>query len=473
MDINLKQPKDLYLFSLVDLWERYGFYTMSTILVLYMTKVFSFTNAHAYSIFAAFSALLYLTPILGGYVADRWLNSKNAVIFGGLILAIGYALLAIPGTKFFFYGLATIIVGSGLFMPNIAAMVSSLYKIDDIRREGGFSLFYTAINIGAFIPPITVAIVIYVFGWNAAFLMASIGVLIGVTIFSMVTLKYKTIAANLNLNLLILLLLVLIASIYLISKLVDYTFYANLVLFSFSVIFILFTFLKSFKYPRQQRNKLIACLILIILSIIFSVLYQQAGMSLTIYTEYNVQRHIGSWFIPTVMFRSLNPLYIVLLGPILAFLWLKLGEKNINPSVPIKFGLGSLIMGLSFVIIPFAIMTRSSAGLINPWWIVLSYFLQAVGEMLVSPIGLSMVSELSPVKMVGVMMGTWYFATAVADALAGIVSRWTTLPSNTNDPVLTSLTYSHVFGKIGVVAVIAGILIICISPLLNKIINSR
>lgn len=473
------QPFSLYLFSLVDLWERYGFYTIRSILVLYMTKIFLFSNAHAYSIFSAFTALLYLTPMLGGHIADKILGANRAVIIGGSILSLGYALLGLSGTTYFYSGLGTIIVGNGLFMPNIATMVSSLYKKGDLRREGGFSIFYTAINIGAFIPPIVTAFVIYKFGWHAAFLMATAGVLLSVIIFILGTRKNKinssTNETKLKLNIRHVLISIFSIGLVIITLmgLVKYFVYTNIVVFLFSSVFVAYTLYRCFKYPNHQRNRLISCLLLIILSITFGVLYQQAGMSFTIYTEFNVERHIGSWLVPTVMFQSLNPLYIILLGPIFAKLWIILGKKRLNPSVSAKFGLGTLIMGSGFTIMPFAILTHSSIGLINLWWIALSYLLQTIGELFVSPIGLSMVSELSPVKMVGLMMGTWYFATSVADALAGFVSRWATIPSGSNNPLITSPIYLHVFGTIGIISILMGIGILFLVRFINTMMNEK
>jgi proton-dependent oligopeptide transporter, POT family len=465
--INTKQPIKLYLYSLVDMWERYGFYTMHGILVLYITQVFKFHNAQAYSIFAAFAALLYLTPILGGYIADRYMGSKLAVIIGGVILSAGYALLTLPDLHFLYLGLATITMGSGLFMPNIAAMVSDLYDKDDARREGGFSIFYTAINVGAFIPPIIAAFIIEKFGWHAAFLMAAVGVLFGVSIFILSTRRLKIYCHTWKTILCVVCIFVMI---YTISYLVKHTLLANIFLFTLSGLFLLYLMFKCFSFPRAQRNKLIACLILILLSIMFSILYQQAGMSLTIYTKFNVTRTFGSWTIPTVMFQSLNPFFIILLGPILAKLWNHLAQSKKNPSIAVKFGLGTCFMGLGFIVLPLAIRAHSNAGLISASWIILSYFLQTMGEMFVSPIGLSMVSELSPKKMLGLMMGMWYFATAIADALAGFVARWTTLPSGSNNPLITSPAYAHVFGWAGTASIVVGVFILFMSRYINKLI---
>ena len=461
-----KQPAKLLLISLISIWERYGYYTMQGIVVLYMVKILGFSNADTYKIFAVFSALFYLMPVIGGYIADRYWGLKKSIIIGGILLTIGYTLLAAHGRQFLYQALAIISVGGGLFIPNIASLVSQLYKTNDLQREGGFSLFYTAINVGALFPPLVSVYVIATLGWHAAFLISAISVLISVVIAS-IWLKEEFISENhinkLKRSIPYVAIGILIA---LLTLLIHHTFHASLIIFSFSALFIILTITKSFFYKRAERNKLLVCLSLIVLSIVFGVLYQQAALSLTLYTEYNVHRELGYWTIPTIVFRSLNPFFIILLGPLLAKLLTFLSTRWWNPSIAIKFGLGTCFMGIAFITLLTAISLTATKGQIALGWIIASYLLQTLGEMLVSPIGLSMVSELAPTAMLSLMMGTWYFATAVSDALAGIVSIWTTIPSGSNEAVQTSAAYAHVFGTIGITSLIVGALIIACSPLL-------
>lgn len=461
-----KQPAKLFLIALISIWERYGYYSMQAMVVLYMVKILGFSNADSYKIFAVFSALFYLMPIIGGYIADKYWGFKKSVIIGGALLTAGYALLAAPGSQFFYAALAIISVGGGLFISNIASLVSNLYRKEDGRREGGFSLFYTSINVGAFFPPIISVYVITAFGWRAAFMMASISVFISVFITFFWLNESHNVKNSKNWLVRTCPYLAIGALIALLTLLIKHSFHANLIIFSFSAVFIILTIAKSFFYTKQEKNKLHVCLLLIVLSIVFGVLYQQAAMSLTLYTEYNVHRNLGDWIIPTIAFRSLNPFFIILLGPLLAKLWVSLSERWWNPSVAIKFGLGTFFMGLGFVVLFMAISWTASNGKIDLSWIVLSYLLQTLGEMLVSPIGLSMVSELAPAAMLSLMMGTWYFATAVSDALAGFVSIWTTVPSGSNEAIQTSTAYAHTFGTIGMTSLAVGIAIMIFSPVL-------
>ncbi|NNM60154.1 MAG: peptide MFS transporter [Legionellales bacterium] len=466
-------PIKLYLICFISMWERYAFYTLRAILVLYMTKKFLFTDTQAYSAFAMFSAIVYLTPLIGGYLADKILGMKRSIMIGGSILIFGYVLLATQNTAFFYLGLSTICIGGGLFIPNIASMVGQLYQENDMLRESGFSIFYTSTNIGAFIPPLVTAFIVFRFGWNAAFIMAAISMLFSVIICGLTIQNDSKIKGKSNVRLFILFWLSLLSIICFSSKLIQHTHYANIVLFCIGILFFIFIIQKSFFLEKEPRNKLIACLILITLSIVFSLLYEQSAMSLMLFTEFNTHRQLGNWTIPTITFQSLNPLYIIIMGPLLAKLWIYLSKQQLNPSVTLKFGLGTCFMGLGFVLLPLAILLFANQGMISLWWVVASYFLQTLGEMFVSPIGLSMVSSLSPAKMLGVMMGVWYFATAVANALSGFAANLTTISSHSNLPVLTSATYEHAFALMGALTLFVGICIIALSPLLSKMIGKK
>ncbi len=477
-----KQPRQLFILFLTEMWERYGFYTLRGILVLYLTRVFLLSDTRAYAIFAAFAALVYLTPIFGGWVADRFLGFQRSVILGGLLLAAGYGLLGIPGKGMLFHlALGTIIAGNGFFKPNVSGLVGQLYGKNDPRREGGFTIFYAGINIGSFIPPLITGWIIIRFGWGPAFLLAGAGVLVGTLIFYFGLRKHPELGgppdtgrtpAGRSVNYLLIGAGTL-ASIYLFAELLRDTDLANILLFVIGGIFLAYSFTRSFTYRDLQRERLIAVHILILFSIVFWALYQQGAMSLTIFTEFNVVREEGNWTIPTVMFQSINPFFIILLAPFISRLWLRLNRYGCNPSIPAKFAGGTILMGLGFVILPLAIGFDDPAGKINLWWVVLSYFLQTLGELFLSPVGLSMVTRLSPPKLVGMMMGVWFFATALANALAGLISEWTAIPSGSNDPRLTDQPFSRVFGTIGWIAVGVGIIFLFLAPTLKHLIEGQ
>lgn len=454
-----KQPNTLYYISASNLWERFGFYTARGILTLYMIKTLLFTHEKAYAVFAAFIALLYLAPMFGGYLADKFLEPKRGVIFGGLLLATGYFCLSVPGLQFFYIALAMVIIGNGFFMPNISSVLGQIYEENDPRREGGFSILYSAINIGAFIPPLISASIIAFYGWHAAFFIAGIGTLLSVLIFHIFVYKHAVLP-KIKKSYYFFFLSSLILAVFLIETLLKNTHIANAVLFVIGSILITYTLKNTFHFSAQARYKLLACLLLTAYSILFCVLCEQAAMSLTIYTEYNVDRNWSHFLIPTVAFLAFNPLFIIIFGPLASKLWIWLDAKNLNPSIPAKFALGTILVGVGFIILPLAMLIPSPAGQINLGWIVLSYFLQSLGELLVYPVGLSMMTEFSPKKMIGLMIGVWYFATAIANSLAGVASTMTVLPSGNTEPLTTSAAYSQVFGALGWLAVLAGIVLL-------------
>lgn len=475
-----RQPRLLFILFLTEMWERYGFYTMRGILVLYMTRVFLFSDTRAYSVFAAFAALLYLTPLFGGWAADRFLGFRRSVLLGGVLLATGYGLLGLPGKGLIFHlALGTIIVGNGFFKPNVSGLVGQLYGKNDPRRDGGFTIFYAGINVGSFIPPLITGWIIIQFGWHLAFLMAGAGVLIGTIIFFFGLRKHPELGASpdpglspsVRLGNYFIIGAGTLGAIYLFAELLRNTDLANILLFVLGGLFLAYSFSRSFSYRDIRRERLIAVHILIIFSIVFWALYQQGAMSLTIFTEFNVGRGEGGWTIPTVMFQSINPFFIIILAPFISRLWLRLDRHGWNPSIPAKFALGTIFMGLGFVILPLAIGFDDPAGKINLWWVVLSYSLQTLGELFLSPVGLSMITTLSPKKLVGMMMGVWFFATALANALAGFISEWTALPSGSNDPLATDQPFSHVFGVIGWIAIGVGVIFLFFAPILKQLID--
>ena len=485
-----KQPGKLYALFFTEMWERYGFYTIRAVLVLYMTKVLLLGNDHSYAIFGAFTALLYLTPTMGGFLADRLFGFRTSIYIGGVIFIIGYLLLAIPKMLPFYLGLSMVTVGNGFFKPNVSSIVGGLYEPNDPRREGGFSIFYAGINLGAMIPPLLIAGLIALFGWGSVFVMAAVGVLFGLIVFTCTISKkdglgLAPVLKNPKKRPLYWSLTALGALVALIglALLIDYNTIANWALFMGGGLFVSYSLLKSFTYEPAQRNRLLLCHLLIIFSIIFWVLYQQSGSALTIYTEFNANRYIQlfvpfthwheTFKIPTVAYQSVNPLVIIIFAPILSWLWTKLDKYRLNPSIPAKFAFGTILMGLGFVLIPWVSHHfSSSSGQINQWWINFSYLLQSVGELMLSPVGLSMVTELSPAMMVGLMMGAWFFASAVANALAGVVAQWTTVPSGSNNPLITNPAFNHVFNWLGWISVISGVVVLILTPQLKKMIGT-
>lgn len=470
MSSTTSQPPALALISATNMWERFGFYMMRSILVLYMAKVLLLPAQDAYGIFATFSALLYITPQIGGHLADQFFGRKYMISLGGLLLSAGYFFLALPGQTYLYLGLATIIIGSGFFVPNISGILGEIYLENDARREGGFSILYSAINLGALIPPLISAGLIAKFGWHIAFAAAGCGVLLGVMIFniglSRVT-QLKNIANPVLNKTHFLLIPAIMTGILLFSFLIKHAQLANLFLFISSSGLIIYILKQSSRFSSLERNRLIVSFILTLFSIFFWALYAQGAMSLTMFAEYHVQRHTSWGMIPTMMFLAFSPLYIILLGPVFAKIWVWLDSKNLNPSIPVKFSLGTIFMGAGFAILPFAIW-QSHAEQIHAGWIVFSYFLQSIGELLIAPVGLSMMTSLVPKKIIGVMIGTWYFAMAIANVLGGFISKATVSTAD-----VSASSYLQPFEILGCVAILAGIVILLISTQLSNMTSAK
>jgi POT family proton-dependent oligopeptide transporter len=456
-----KQPRILYLICFTEMLERFSYYTLRAILVLYMTKELLFTPDHSYGVFAGFSALLYLAPFVGGLLSDKILGKKLAIILGGILLTIGYALLGIPA-------------GSGFFIPNIAGIVGELYDNYAASRDGGFSIFYAAINLGALLPPLLIYLIIQKLGWCAGFEIAAFSVLTGVIIFYLSLRQFPELGKPplSNFSLLKFCLMILAGALFLIpmfSELMRNPALVNTIVLIIGTGFLLYAFRESFKFPQWQCSQLHVCFFLTLFSIVFEILLQQTAMSITTFVEVGVRRNFGFWEIPTVMFQALNPFFIVMLAPLFSKIWQWLDKKNYNPSIPAKFAFGTFLMGVGFLIFPI-IIHLSATVQISFLWIVVSYFFQSCGELLVSPVGLAMITQLSPKPMAGMMMGAWCFAIAIANSLAGVISQQSTVHYSKNSVLLPAQTYSFVFGELGALAIISSVLIFAMIPKLKKII---
>ena len=460
-----KHPNLFYLFFFNNIFERFAFYIMQTTLVLFMTQALLFPDTKAYEIFAVMGALVYLTPVIGGQLTDSILGIKNALLLGALILFLGYSLLAIPTELTFYTALACICTGIGLFIPNIANAVGKLYSKENPKKDECFSLFYAGTNFGAFLPPLFIGFLINRAGWHLAFLMSalSIAVMLILLLFGLKhynkNIKYHAIKPKEATLLIKFMLACGFCAFIFIAALLIYSYkMTNIILLLVGTGFVIFTIGKAINLNTSERKGVIAALILTLVSIIFWVLFLQAGTSLTIFAKYNVNRHIGDWTMPPLMLRASNPLFVILIAPFIGRLWVILSRYNINPSVPIKFAIGLFFMGAGFVLIQGAIKHFSDGhNQIHFIWVVGSYFLQSIGELLLSPVGLSMISEVSPSSMGGLMMGIWYFATTIANILAGFAASLTADPSGSNNPAQTTVLFQHTFGILGWLSIAIGL----------------
>jgi POT family proton-dependent oligopeptide transporter len=631
-------PTGLFKLFFAEMWERFSYYGMRALLVLYLVKGFLYADNEAYSIYGAYTALVYMTPFFGGMLADRLLGQRKAVIFGGILMALGQALLMIPQKGMFFTGLAFLIAGNGFFKPNISTIVGSLYPPGSRMRDSGFTIFYMGINLGASMSPLLCGYIGETYGWHYGFGLASLGMMIGLAIFVMPTLISQaliglaSVAAALALlyfrpnspvpialnaftafalvaaaivsikalsrgglppeagqppanarggaaekivylgTIVLIPLIILLVSgfalltsdgkpVQLISNetisnltadagslgptleifLAEVSKPAGLVLTMTGLISLLYILTNMLRLERVPRLRLVVAMVLIFFSMLFWAFFEQAGSSVNLFTDRNIDRTFTSqqielsqvgqtielqptqeqvgftngtemftldrldqlrrenqerpdftipWMvaadnvgmglatrnaeIPASTFQAVNAIFILLFGLVFTALWGLLARRNMEPSTPVKFALGLLQLGLGFYALYYGTTQANERGIVGLQWLILGYALHTTGELCLSPVGLSMITKLSPSFLVSTMMGMWFLATAFSQYLAGIISQFTGVGHGGNGsptagiiPTMTVNTYGDVFWKIAITAMISGVICLMISPVLK------
>jgi len=491
----LGHPTGLFVLFFAELWERFCYYGMRALLALYIAQQF-FTQldgdaaqAEASKSYGGFTALVYALGIFGGTIADRMLGYRRTIVLGGLFMAIGEFLLMVPAGNYigfdqrqvFFFGLSVLIVGNGMFKPNISTLVGKLYKQGDPRRDGGFTIFYMGINIGAAIAPILCERFAYFMGENGqadyryGFALAGAGMLLGLACFGFFTnvLGDKGLAPagkeGLGPVIMVVLGALIVApGVYMLLALqedvVGYILYATFAAIS------LFLLSVAFREGKEQRERLFALILLLLLNCIFWMGFEQAGNSLNFFAKKQLDPlTIGGWSMPAEWWQSVNAVLIVLFGPVFSWLWVALDRKKLNPPIPAKFGLGFLGMGLGFLVINQGIGAASAAGLVMWYFLLGLYLVHTLAELCLSPVGLSMVTKLAPGRMTGMVMGAWFISIATGNFLAGKVS---TLAANEAKKAADALgkvqAYGHVFTYMVYMGVGLGIAVILLSRVINK-----
>ena len=481
----LGHPKGLFVCFATEMWERFSYYGMRALLILYLTKHWEFTDATSYLIYGAYTSLVYIMPVFGGMLADQILGSKKAVTYGAILLVFGHLGMTIESNEQIFYlSLALIVSGVGFLKPNISTMVGALYEEGDPRRDSGFTIFYMGINIGAFTATLLCGYLGEQVGWAYGFGAAGIGMLFGLIIFlwgqkyleghaeppsnkylqKMNGISYESWAY--------------ISGIFMVLVtwfLVQNSEIVGQLLCGFGAIFIGAWLLYAlFRCAPDERDRLIVVGILILFSLIFWALFEQAGSSLNILTDRGVNRIIFGWEVPASMFQSLNAGFIFTIAPLFAMLWIALAKRNMEPSTPIKFSIGIIFVGLGFLALVYGM--RSSQGLqTGVFWIILIYLLHTLGELCLSPVGLSSVTKLSPQRIVGFMMGMWFFASAAGNYVAGLIARATASESsgvsNNVFDLSQKQSFMDVYTDVGLMAIGCGILLAILTPFLKKLMH--
>ena len=474
-------PAPLWMLFMTEFWERFAFYGIRWALVLYVVAQFyngdSSGESAANLVYGSYLALVYAAALFGGYVADRVLGYQRSILVGAAFMAAGLFMIAFPDQTVFKFGLATIIVGNGMFKPNISTMVGKLYSTGDTRRDSGFTIFYMGINSGAMVAPVlTEWLATAIFGTNGmpaykvVFMSAGVGMLISLVWFFIGRRNLKGIGAPdaqsgdpKRLVYVVLGSLCVIPVVYMLLAAGAKSLQAVL-----SVLFILLAvmlMIEGIKNGKVARDRVIAMLLIFFFNIMFWMFFEQAGSSFTFLAEKIVDREMFNWTFPVAWFQTVNSLAIITFAPLIAFIWVAM--RNKNPSIPRKFGLGLLFNGAAFGLLMYALSMLVDIDNKIPFWtLFMVYVLQSIGELCLSPIGLSMVTKLAPTRLVGLGMGGWFLSTGIGNNLSGIFAS---AVSGESGMSVTSALSGYTFGFYSLMA--GGVLLFLIAPLIQKLMH--
>ncbi|MFS2002110.1 peptide MFS transporter [Duganella sp. CT11-25] len=474
-------PAPLWMLFMTEFWERFAFYGIRWALVLYVVAQFYDGNptgeSHANLIYGSYLALVYAAALFGGYVADRVLGYQRSILVGASFMAAGLFLIAFPNQTVFQIGLATIIVGNGMFKPNISTMVGKLYSTADTRRDSGFTIFYMGINSGALVAPVlTEWLASAIFGtdgmpaYKVVFMSAGVGMLISLAWFYIGRRNLKGIGApdaqNADPKRLLYVVLGSLCVIPVVYFLLAAG--AQSLQVVLSVLFILLSVMlmvEGIKNGKVARDKVIAMLLIFFFNIMFWCFFEQAGSSFTFLADKIIDREMFNWTFPVAWFQTVNSLAIIAFAPLIAFIWVALRSKN--PSIPRKFGLGLLFNGAAFGLLMYALSMLVNIDNKIPFWtLFMVYVLQSIGELCLSPIGLSMVTKLAPTRLVGLGMGGWFLSTGIGNNLSGIFASH--LSGETGMSVTSALS-GYTTGFYSLMA--GGVILFLIAPLIQKLMH--
>jgi POT family proton-dependent oligopeptide transporter len=444
-------PKGLYLLFVTEMWERFSYYGMRAILMLFMTKALLWDSDFASGLYGNYTGLVYLTPLIGGYISDRYWGNRKSIFIGGIIMAIGQFMLFFSASSLgtsiapitFYIGLLSLIIGNGFFKPNISTMVNQLYAPGDKRVDGAFSIFYMGINLGAFFSPLVCGTLAEKIDYRWGFFAAGVGMVIGVIVFEMLKNKYivsatgevvggkpkpqiseeskETSSAPFDFKRL---------AIWVGTYAVLWIGFMYGLGFNFVSTLIFATSIAASGFVitdptlnTVERQRIIVIYIIAFFVIFFWSAFEQAGASLTLFADQQTDRTIFGWEMPASYFQSVNPLAIIVLAPLFAILWGYLGKRNREPASPIKQAVGLFLLAIGYLIIAFGVQGIEGAAKTSMFWLLSMYLVHTMGELCLSPIGLSMVARLSPIRLGSLLMGIWFMSNAMANDFAGMLSK--------------------------------------------------
>ena len=475
--VNRKKAFNMLFF--LEFWERFGYYGLQAVLASFFVKSLGMEDAESFIVFGAFSAMVYGYVSIGGYLGDKVLGTQRTITLGAVVLTIGYAMMAFAGSDktLVFLALGAIACGNGIFKANPSSLLSKLYEGDESHLDSAFTMYYMAVNIGSFISMLLVPIIGGMYGLSLGFSICAMGLVLAVGSFVGFRYLVRGIdspagAAPLSLPKLGATIVGVIAMTAFSAWMLSHLSVAHWLLLIIGVCVFGVFFKMIFQSHGAERSKMIAAMILIVEAIVFFTLYQQMPTSLNFFAIKNVEHELlGITISDAEVFQTLNPFWIMLASPILAWMYSHFGDKGTDLSMPAKFALGMLLTAGSFLVVGFSADFATAGGIVSAWWLVASYFLSSIGELLISGLGLSMISKLVPQRLIGFLMGAWFLTSSISAVLGGWVATLTTVSKDVVDPVQTLPVYSHVFTQIGVVTLGVTVIMALTVPLLNRLIN--
>ncbi len=469
--VKTKQPTGLWLLFMTELWERFSYYAMRSILILYMVYLLGMDKSGASNIYGTFTSLVYLSTLLGGFLADRYLGQKWATIWGGLLIASGMFVMSVPTVAFLYIAMGLIILGNGFFKPNVVAIVGQLYEKNDARRDGGFTIFYMSVNIGAFFGPLLVGHFATSGNYKYAFWISGIGMLIGLAMFVLGYKKFLGTAGAAPQNKPVfykdaaLWAIVLAVPMIILYMKGHHT--ASYI--SFAVLGAAYWLYHKKAaaaktevvepLTKQEKQQIAVIGILAFFSIFFWAAFEQAGAALNLFAYEYTDRVISlfghAWEIPANWFQSLNPLYVVIFAPLFSKLWIYLAQKGKNPSTPAKFMISLWLLSLGFAVMLIGTFVLIGDAKISMMYLTIAYLFHTFAELCISPVGKSMVTKLAPARFVSLLIGVWYLSNAVANKLAGVYSGYFQKISNEQ----------FFLWLVIVPLIVSGLLWVCLKPI--------
>jgi POT family proton-dependent oligopeptide transporter len=474
-------PRGLSTLFFTEMWERFSFYGMRALLILFMTAPVAagglgVDTALAGAVYGLYGSMVYVASLPGGWLADRLIGQRRAVLYGGILIACGHFSMAFPSLTTFYLGLALIVAGTGLLKGNISVMVGQLYRPEDARRDAGFSIYYMGINVGAFFAPLVCGYLGQRVNWHVGFGAAGVGMVLGLIQYSLggrylgeaglhpapaespeAAARLRRQACTWGGSILAVGLVGAAGMVFgwLPITAMQVTSFAGLALLLLAIGLFAWLFFGCDWTPAERR-RLYVVGALFLASALFWAEFEQAGSSLNLFADRSTRTSVFGWEFPSSYFQALQPLFVIICAPLFAWMWIRLGRRE--PSSPAKFSMGLLLVGAGFVLMTFAAKLAAGGVQVSPWWLFFTYLIHTFGELSLSPVGLSVTTKLAPQRVAGLMMGVWFLGISVGEFMGGqIASLYGSMP-------LPSL-----FGTIGAIGIVAGLVLFALSPAIRRL----